>query len=944
VRSAIPIAALLAALVAAPAALAQTPPPSLEDVLSGTLAPQAEVESRLAGLVARLPSESVSGRPIQSVAFLGLTSARSWRDVALAWLSPRVVDERALELALADAVRARFRMVEPPYPSASAEADAERMRAGDADPARIAATNLGLAVDAVIVARPLRRWSLRGDFALEATLLSGATPDTTLSGSTETAFDGHAGYSAWNLRLLAPVGALLALVLLRLARGEGSLGVRVNRSKASDDDAAYTVYVAKRPLRGETSGSHVVASEGLSNAVSRFRGLAAGTWHVAVRCVVRDPKTLQVIRTQILEKSALIARGGSAELSFEFSADKTAVRFALKDGEKPVDDARILLGIAGAKDSVRYVRGGQAQLALAAGSYQLVLGVRDRALRIPIEVPGKTRDLEVVVDVADAAHVVFAGCVDAVTPFVQGDLSAAAKALDAKGKTQAAAKLRAELHESKGQASEAARELETAGELREAARLRATTGDSLGTAALLARDGDFAGAGAHLRAAGDLLGATEAFLSAKRFDEAIACATQLGDLKLRVRVLTEQGQRLEAARLLVAASELDPAIATLQRIGAKGAQFGEASLLLAQLFLQRREPELARRKLDDAADVFGGDGLLELREQVAQQLEAKGDLAGALECWEQIRKSDIRYQGSAEKVEALRALVRAASAPPAASAGAATRTAGAASTPSRYELLGEIGRGGMGVVFKARDTVLHRVVALKRLPENLKDHPAAVKMFLREARSVAALNHPNVVTLYDAGQEAGAYYITMEFLDGLPVHELLKQRKRFSLREALWLAVQTLDGLAYAHGEGIVHRDIKPSNLFLNKKKTVKIMDFGLAKMLEEVRKQSSIIAGTPYYMSPEQGLGQQVDGRTDLYAFGATLFEFLVGRVPFVEGDVAYAHRHTPPPDPRPLVQMPDEVAAVVLALLAKKPEGRIQSAAEARDRLQRVLAKLPA
>ena len=941
-RLGIRIAALCAAFAAAFPAFAQTPAPSLDDVLSGTLAPQAEVESSFAGLIARLPSEGASGRPIRSVAFLGFASTRTWQGVALAWLSPRGIDERAVELAIADAVRARYRVVEPPYASASAAADAERVRSGDTDPAQIAATNLGLAVDAVIIARPLRRWSLGGEFAVEATLHSGATPETTLSGTSQVSVDGLAGFSAWNLRVLAPIAVLLALALLRLARGEGSLTVKVNRSNASDDDAAYTVYVAKRTLRGETSGSHVVASEGLSGNAARFRGLATGTWHVAVRCVVRDPKTLQVSRTQILEKPIEIARSGNAELAFEFSADKTAVRFTLREGERPVDDARVLLGIAGAKDSVRYVRAGQAQLALAAGAYQLVLGVRDRALRVPFEVPPKTRDFELAVDVAGDKHLVFSGCLDAVTPFVQGDLLAAAKALDAKGKTQAAAKLRAELHKSKGRASEAARELESAGDLREAAKLRATTGDSLGTAALLARDGDFGGAGEHLRTAGDLLGATEAFLSAKRFEDALACAAQLGDMRLRVRVLSEQGQRLEAARLLVAANELDPAIATLQRIPAKDAQFAEASLLLAQLFLQRKEPELARRKLDDAAGALGSDGFLELREQVAQQLEAKGELAGALECWEQIRKSDIAYQGGAEKVEALRARLRAESAPRA-SAGPATR-ATAPAAPSRYELLGEIGRGGMGVVFKARDSMLHRVIALKRLPDNLKDHPAAVKMFLREARSVAALNHQNVVTLYDVGQEDGAYYITMEFLDGLPLHELLKQRKRFSLREALWLAVQTLDGLAYAHGEGIVHRDIKPSNLFLNKKKTVKIMDFGLAKMLEEVRKQSSIIAGTPYYMSPEQGLGQEVDGRTDLYAFGATLFEFLVGRVPFTAGDVAYAHRHTPPPDPRELVQMPDEVAGVVLALLAKKPTDRIQTAAEARDRLQRVFAKLPA
>ncbi len=939
-RSVLRIAIGVAASLVAVGALAQ-PAPTLDDVLSGKIAPEAEVESVFAGLIAGLPNAGASGRPIQTVAFLGLSPERTWRDVALDWLSPRLVDDAAVEHAIADAVRARFRVVEPPYSSREATADAARLLAGQDDPTLIAAANFALAADAVIVARPVRRWSLDGGFAVEATLHGGATPESIVRGASAARVDGLAGYSPWNLRVLAPIGLALLLVLARVARGEGSVTVKLARARGDDDGAVYTVYLAKRPLRGDTSGSHVVASEGLSGASAHFRGLAAGTWHVAVRCVVRDPKSLQVIRTQLLEKSVAVSRGSRAELAFELSADKTAVRVLVKDGEVAVEDARVLLGVAGAKDSVRYVRAGQTQLSLAAGSHLLLLGVRDRAFRVSIEVPPKARDLEITLDVADERPLVFSGAVDAVAPFVHGDLAAAAKALDAKGQTQAAAKLRAELHKAKGRATEASRELESAGELKEAAKLRATTGDALGTASLLARDGDFAGAGEQLRRAGDLLGATEAFLRAQRFDDALACATQLGDVRLRVRVLTEQGQRLEAARILVGANDLDAAIATLQRIGARDAQFGEGALLLAQLFLQRREPELARRKLDEAVDVYGGDGFLELREQVAQQLEAKSDLAGALECWEQIRKSDIHYPRSAEKLEALRAAIRSSRAPQTAPPAPPATATGA--KPARYEILGEVGRGGMGVVYKARDTVLHRVVALKRLPDNLKDHPTAVRMFLREARSVAALNHPNIVTLFDAGQESGAYAITMEFLDGLPVNALLEKSKRFSLREALFLAVQTLDGLAYAHGEGIVHRDIKPSNLFLTKKRIVKIMDFGLAKMLEEVRKRSSIIAGTPYYMSPEQGLGQEVDGRTDLYAFGATLFEFLVGRVPFVDGDVAYAHRHTPPPDPRALAKVPDAVAEVVLALLAKRPADRIQSAAEARDRLQRVLAALP-
>jgi serine/threonine protein kinase len=270
--------------------------------------------------------------------------------------------------------------------------------------------------------------------------------------------------------------------------------------------------------------------------------------------------------------------------------------------------------------------------------------------------------------------------------------------------------------------------------------------------------------------------------------------------------------------------------------------------------------------------------------------------------------------------------------------GAATQQATSAATkPSpapgaeRYEILGELGRGGMGIVFKARDRRLGRVVALKRLPDNLRDHPTAVALFLREAQSAAALNHPNIVTIYDADQSDGNYYLTMEFLEGMPLDAILKKRGKLSPRDAMRMGIQIATGLQFAHERGIVHRDIKTANLFFTRDRVVKIMDFGLAKMVEEVRKAATVIGGTPYYMAPEQGLGEKVDHRADLYAFGVTLFELLTGHVPFRDGDVAYHHRHTPSPDLRELVpEAPPELAALVARLMAKKPEDRPATTAE--------------
>jgi tRNA A-37 threonylcarbamoyl transferase component Bud32 len=425
---------------------------------------------------------------------------------------------------------------------------------------------------------------------------------------------------------------------------------------------------------------------------------------------------------------------------------------------------------------------------------------------------------------------------------------------------------------------------------------------------------------------------------AGQWEEALACAAQSDDRSLLAEVLEAKGERLEAARIALELAEHERATRLLQAVPLSDPHYGEACLLLSQLFLAGGEPELALQKLDEAVDRAGADSWLELREQIARQLEEKGELRTALEAWEHIRKRDIRYPATAEKIESLRAQLRAETVAPVAAAaadGAATRMA-QRSPDSRYDIEAEIGRGGMGVVYRARDRMLGRVVALKRLPENLKEHPTAVRLFLREARAVAALNHPNIVTLYDAGQEDGAYYLTMEYLEGHPLHVPIAKHGRFSPGDATRLGVQVMDGLGFAHEAGIVHRDIKPGNLFLTRKGRIKIMDFGLAKILEEVRKQASIIAGTPYYMAPEQALGRAVDPRADLYAFGVTLYELLVGEVPFKDGDVTYHHRHTPAPDPRARrAELPAALAELVLELMAKKPDDRPPSAAAVRERL---------
>jgi serine/threonine protein kinase len=223
------------------------------------------------------------------------------------------------------------------------------------------------------------------------------------------------------------------------------------------------------------------------------------------------------------------------------------------------------------------------------------------------------------------------------------------------------------------------------------------------------------------------------------------------------------------------------------------------------------------------------------------------------------------------------------------------------------------------------------LVAYKVLPDALKENPQALKNFLREAKAAAKLNHAGIVTVYDAGEQDGRYYIAMEHVDGTTLKEIIRRRGVVSPAGVLHVLVQVCEALQYAHEKKVVHRDIKTANTMWTRDKKAKIMDFGLAKVVEEVRNHTTVVSGTPYYMSPEQTLGKNIDHRTDIYSLGVCVFEMVTGTVPFKEGNIPYHHVHTPAPDVREVrPEIPEALAAIVARCLHKDPDHRFQCAGE--------------
>jgi serine/threonine-protein kinase len=281
-----------------------------------------------------------------------------------------------------------------------------------------------------------------------------------------------------------------------------------------------------------------------------------------------------------------------------------------------------------------------------------------------------------------------------------------------------------------------------------------------------------------------------------------------------------------------------------------------------------------------------------------------------------------------------------------------TRKDGPPATLGRYKVLKEIGRGAMGVVYLGKDPTIQRFVAIKTMrldqisdADKLQD---VKERFFREAESTGRLSHPNIVTIYDAGEEQDLGYIAMELLDGTTLKEWSRPPKLMPFSRVVSMLATVADALDYAHQQGIVHRDIKPANIMLTKEQTMKVMDFGIAKMASSGKTQTDVVLGTPTYMSPEQIAGKKVDGRSDIFSLGVVLFELLAGRPPFTADHVAallFAIAHTPHlPLATVRSDLPPGIQDVLDQMLQKDPVQRYPRARDVARDLRACMDEIPA
>ncbi len=915
---------------------------------------------------------------------LGVTRSTAWRDRLGRWIDPTNVDLEAIAVGLAEAIDARYQRLAAPDLDPELSLIVGQLldfdSPGSLDPDAVAMLNHSLDTGSVFIARVYPGSFVTGDgcagkgrVMVELRRASGRGTDVAeVLGNRGCVPAQQALIADWNPRALAVWGSLLAMIVAFVVRGWGAVQVKVQLPPKTR--ALFAVSVTRSPrkfkssIKSKEEGEDHRSKDEINNRLKNlhysekrlkgkevlFRWLPARKAHyyVTLRGPLFDSMSEELVGDFLEERKVRVKKGEVARVAFDLQPKECAVQLTVLHMGDPAKNAQV--AVRGKPDSMRYLGSGPAFVYLPKGTHTLAIGGSGHAMEQTIEIE-ELGASKLNIDLGRESEMAIEDCPEAVPHFIEGNYEGAASALESAGQEQAALRMRARAAELRGDNSAASRFLEKAGATREAADLLADGTDAGASAQLYEDAGDYGRAAEVYTQQGDLASAARCHEAAYDFESAIECYRQLGDDEKLLFLLEKNGDFYEAGELCMSLGQTERAIHLLQQVDVRAAHYSEVCRTLGTLLADQGNVDFALEKFDAAMERAGlGSFPIELQDRYAKLLEDAGRLDDAVDVLGSIRRQDLHYGDVSTRIESLKHRLTAVQTG-ATSVGASPPPAAPTATPppadgrtqvsnGRYELVEQIGAGGMGVVYRARDTQLGREVALKRLPENLRQHPTAVKFFEREARSAAALNHPNIVTVYDAGQENGQYFMTMELLEGTPLDVIANKRGALPPLVVCQLGVQVATGLHFAHRNKIIHRDIKTANLFLTRDKIVKIMDFGLAKMTEEVRKGATVIGGTPYYMSPEQAAGSpDVDHRADLYSLGITLYQLATANLPFTEGDIGSHHQNTPPPDPRThCPHLPEPLARVILKLIEKAPEDRYQKAAEVARDLQAIAQAL--
>lgn len=523
-----------------------------------------------------------------------------------------------------------------------------------------------------------------------------------------------------------------------------------------------------------------------------------------------------------------------------------------------------------------------------------------------------------------------------------GDIRRAAEAWQLAGEREKAALLRAKSLVQNNLFRQAVEELLTAGLPQEAAQLLIRTGeyeqafqcllranlkreaaelavlhlDPAEGAKLFEELEQWEDAGRAWERAGDLAAAARCFHQAGDLQRVLELYGTLGRTGEQAKILARMGQIEQAFLILHRSGDLQGCWDLLSAYGGVYPSLARELMEVAQ-FLRRTDKKQAISALQRAtAGVPVSADILPLLYLQAEICEELGDFATAESLWQRIADFDYGYRDASQRWQKAR------------EARNATSPSRAPSTPvdasDRYLLEQELGRGGMGIVYRARDTKLGRTVAIKILHPREQD-PDALRRFEREARAAAALSHPGIVHIYDFSPGFGSSFLVMEYVAGPTLQQLLRDEPSFIRAHLLMLMLQAAEAVGYAHQHNIIHRDLKPANFILAERKQLKILDFGIAKRLDELDLAQSGVTGTPYYMAPEQILDEQPDQRSDVYSLGVTFFQMATGTLPFPSGNVIRAHLEQPPPDPQALnPDLEPALCHLILKCLHKDPAKR--------------------